>query len=91
MSIQIPELIETWRIARTIGWSTKKTTTFLAKQGLAGKVKGWRDTMVIRTQFEATMPHIYRLFVEKYEAGELCSRRGGNRSKTTIESHKFHL
>lgn len=72
----IPELIETAKVARAIGWTTDKTTRFLTRLGVASRVKGYRDTLVCREQFEATMPQIYRLFVTKYESGELSSKRG---------------
>jgi hypothetical protein len=74
--VKIPELIETWRIARAIGWNTRKTTKFFASAGLAEHVIGHVEHMVVRSDFEATMPVVYRIFVREYEAGKLTSNRG---------------
>lgn len=82
--IEIPELIETQLVAKTIHWTTAKTTRFFMRLGIAGRFKGWRDAMIVRSHFEATMPHIYRLFVEQYTAGKLVSKRG----RPSIRSNK---
>jgi hypothetical protein len=79
--MQIPELIETWRIAKSIGWTTDKTTRLFRGMGIGGRVQGRRDTYVTREFFEAKLPQIYLLFVRKYEAGELLSKRGGRRNR----------
>jgi hypothetical protein len=76
VTVQIPELIETNMVARVIGWTTRKTTKFLLQTGMAFRPDGWRDAMVVRETLEAQMPSIYKLFVQKYTAGELLSKRG---------------
>jgi hypothetical protein len=73
---EIPELIEVHLIAKVIHWTTDKTRRFFTKTGMAGRIPGWRDSMVVRAHFQATMPQIYRLFTERYSAGELVSKRG---------------
>jgi hypothetical protein len=86
--IKIPELIETWRIARAIGWSTRKTTKFFCDAGLAEHVIGHAEHMVVRSDFEATMPVVYRIFVREYESGRLVSNRGrwSRETKTSEDS-----
>ena len=79
--MQIPELIETWRIAKAINWTTDKTTRMFRAMGIGGRVSGRRDTYVSREYFESAMPHIYSVFVAKFEAGELLSKRGGRRNR----------
>lgn len=72
--IQIPELIETWKIAQALGWPTTKTTAFLRDAGLATKVCK-RNHLVFREDLEAIMPRVYRIFVDKYRAGGISTKR----------------
>jgi hypothetical protein len=74
--IQIPELIETWKIAQAMHWPTAKMTAFLRDTGVATRPTGCkRNFIVIREDFEATMPRIYAIFVRKYTAGEIGTKR----------------
>lgn len=83
MSSVIPELIETWKIARAIGWPSQKTLAFLRDNELEVVSGKRKNKVVFRSEFEARMPQVYRLFVEKWSNGELTSRRGSN-SETWI-------
>lgn len=81
MSCKIPELIEISMIAKVIGWGNKKTVKFLRDEGLAldrpsKRGNPWRVT---RAAFAVTFPTIYGMLVAAYEAGELASKRGGDR------------
>lgn len=74
--MRIPELIETWKIARAIGWPTEKTRLFLEEAGIATRPAGCKHNfIVIREDFEVAMPRIYEIFVRKYEAGEISTKR----------------
>lgn len=75
-AVKIPELIEVWRVARFIGWSTPKTRKFFIAAELASRIGSNTEWMVTRAEFSATMPTLYALFVEAYSRGELVSRRG---------------
>jgi hypothetical protein len=72
----IPELIEVWKIARAIGWATKKTRLFLYDTGLAQKIGNHREAMVVRADFQATMPVVYDIYVKAHVSGKLLSTRG---------------
>lgn len=72
----IPELIEVWRIARAIGWTTQKTRLFFYDAGLAQKIGAHHETMVIREDFQATMPAVYQVFAKAWKTGKLTSGRG---------------
>jgi hypothetical protein len=75
----IPELIEVWKIARAIGWPTKKTRLFLYDAGLAQRIGLHREALVVRSDFQGTMPVVYEIFAKAYSSGKLLSRRGGRR------------
>lgn len=79
--MKIPELIEVWKIARAIGWPTKKTRLFFYDAGLANKVGTHREALVVRADFESTMPVVYAIFVKAYAAGSLLSSRGFGRPR----------
>lgn len=72
----IPELIEVWRIARAIGWTTPKTRLFMYDAGLAQKFGSHHETMVVRLDFQVSMPTVYQIFVRAWKDGLLTSRRG---------------
>ena len=74
--VKIPELVEVWRIARLIGWTTAKTRRFFVDAGLASRIGKNTEWMVVRVDFEVVMPTLYRIFAESYARGELLSRRG---------------
>ena len=80
--IKIPEIIETWKIAQAIGWGTGKTTKMLRDEGLATRL-GKRNHVVMRADFAATMPAVYRIFVDKFTAGEISTKR--RRTKRVVE------
>lgn len=86
----IPELIEVWRIARAIGWPTKKTRLFLYDAGLAQRIGLHREVMVIRSDFLAMMPVVYGIFAKAYMRGDLVSRRGrwSREGKTSQDREK---
>jgi hypothetical protein len=72
--IKIPELIETWKIAQAMNWPSKKMTCFLREAGMATRPCK-HNFLVFREDLEATMPRIYRIFVDKYRAGEIATKR----------------
>jgi hypothetical protein len=80
--VEIPELIEVWKIARAIGWPTKKTRLFLYDAGLAQKVGAHREVLVVRADFQASMPVVYEIYLKAHIAGKLLSSRGFARQST---------
>lgn len=80
----IPEIIEVWKIAQAIGWTTEKTRRFLRGENMAMTVGNGR-AYVMRSVFETTMPTVYRIFVSKYLTGQISSRhrRGPRKARKT--------
>jgi hypothetical protein len=72
--IEIPELIETWKIAQAMRWPSKKMTNFLREAGMATR-PCQHNYLVFREDLEATMPRVYRIFVDRYRAGEISTKR----------------
>lgn len=81
MDDRIPKLLEVALVARHIGWPTRKARVFLEKTGMAGRIQGWTESLVLRDVFAAQLPVVYKSFSEDYLAGKLRNGRGGRREK----------
>lgn len=77
----VPRMIETWRIAKHLRWSTNKTAKLLTDMGLTIQASAKHEYRVVRDDFASVMPTIYSSFRADYLAGNLCSSRSG-RPKT---------
>lgn len=82
MDDRIPKLLEVALVARHIGWPTRKARRFLEKTGMAGRIEGWTDSLVLRDVFAAQLPVVFKSFCDDYLAGKLRSRRGGDRKSS---------
>jgi hypothetical protein len=77
----IPELLEVSKIAKAIGWPTRKMRRFLHGNGMSFQANGMMEHLIFREEFEAKLPKIYLIFIEKYESGTLLEGRGGTRKR----------
>jgi hypothetical protein len=76
MTDGIPELIEVWKIARHVGWPTKKMAQYLLDIGVVTQAAPRKDRRVLRSEFATTLPKLYASYVADYKAGNITSGRG---------------
>lgn len=81
MAVRIPELIEVPKVARAIGWPSRKMRRFLLDNGMSFQSDVGKGHLIFRDEFEAKLPKVYRIFVDKYASGLLFEGRGGTRQK----------
>lgn len=72
----IPGLIETWKIAHSVGINAPKMARLLGDMGLVIQTGKRHQRMVVRDEFAVAAPTLYRMFVDAYKAGRITSRRG---------------
>lgn len=81
MCVRIPELIEVSKVAKAVGWPSRKMRRFLSDNEMSFQSNKLKGHLIFRDEFEAKLPKVYRIFVEKYSAGLLFEGRGGMRQK----------
>lgn len=89
----IPELIETWKIAKAAGLNTEKMSKLLGDMGLTFQAGKRCSHLVVRREFAAASPTLYGIFAEAYKSGAILSRRGRwsrepKRSEDNQENHR---
>jgi hypothetical protein len=82
----IPELVETWKIARAMGWGPDKMASWFQREGLVIQSGKGCARLVKRDELQANFSFVYDKLVEANRAGLLLSGRGGARARQTSQS-----
>jgi hypothetical protein len=78
---KLPLLIEVWKIAKVLGWTTEVTRDRFVRAGIALKIPGARDWYIIGVKFETTMPALVDPLLNMLESGGLLRTRGNRKAK----------